>query len=114
MKKAITLTSLLFASFFSHGVTVVSTTTTLTDKPLQLTKEVSTSRVYVYGVELDGAALGCEHNTPVISLGSDNPQGQLMYETLLSAKKTGQKVILGAKSCWSGYSTPLVFTITTL
>ena len=114
MKKALALAVLLTTSFLGHAVTIVSTTTTLENKPIQLTKEVSTSRVYIYGVEMDGESLGCENNTPVISLEDDNPHGQLMYETILAAKKNGQSVILGAKSCWSAYSTPLVFTVTTL
>jgi hypothetical protein len=68
-------------------------------------------RVYLGGVTLDGAALGCENNIPVILLNTS--QGALMYETLLSAKKAGQKVNLVASKCWDVYSTPIVYSIYT-
>ena len=68
-------------------------------------------RVYLAGVTLDGSALGCSNDTPVILL--NTAQGALMYETVLSAKKAGQKVNLIASKCWDIYSTPIVYSIYT-
>lgn len=113
MKKIIiTSISLAFCSLSSMAANT-SALIDLSDKTIQITSDPYTPRVYVNGAELDGAALGCDNDTPVISLGKDNEQAEMMYNTLLSAKKSGQKVLLTAKSCWSGYSTPLVYSITT-
>ena len=69
-----------------------------------------TPRVYI-GNKIDGSALGCANNTPVILL--DEPHGYLLYETLLSAKKSGQQVNLIASKCWDVYSTPIITSIYT-
>lgn len=69
-----------------------------------------TPRVYL-GNSIDGGALGCANNIPVILL--DEPHGVVLYETLLSAKKSGQKVNLIASSCWSVFSTPVITSIYT-
>ncbi len=115
MRNTITLLSTLTlaALSFSTEATVVTKSFTVTDKSLQLTSDPYWPRVYIKGVELDGAALGCENNIPVISLGEDNPQGQMMYETLLAAKESGRTISIVANKCWGGFSTPQVYSITT-
>jgi hypothetical protein len=102
-------------SFVTFGSTAanVATAIDLTDKTIQIQTDQYWPRVYINGAELDGTTLGCSNNIPVLSLGTDNPQAEMMYNTLISAKKAGQTVLIQAKECWSGYSTPLIYSITT-
>lgn len=112
MKKLIFCTLLSFVAFESAAASVHAAID-LTDKTIQIQTDQYWPRVYINGAELDGSALGCSNNTPVLSLGTDNAQAEMMYNTLLSAKKNGQTVLIGAKECWGAYSTPLIFSITT-
>lgn len=114
MKKTIALLSTFSVALLSlpTQAAVVTKSFTVSDKALQLTTDQYYPRVYIKAVDLDGAALGCENNIPVISLGDDNPQGQMMYDTLLAAKESGRTISIVANKCWAGYSTPLVYSIT--
>ena len=107
MKKLITLLTFLCATSAQAAV--------VTSGPVELGNiqiiDDANPRVYLGGVTLDGTALGCNNNIPVILL--NTAQGALMYETLLSAKKAGQKVNLVASKCWDIYSTPIVYSIYT-
>jgi len=107
MKKFMSVLALLCASTVQAGVT--SGPVNLGN--LQIIDDQN-PRVYVGGVTLDGAALGCENNMPVLLLTS--AQAPLMYETLLSAKKSGQQVVLVAHKCWDTYSTPVIHSIYTI
>jgi len=113
MKKITTLFALLSISISSVATVISSGPISLSDKRIQITADPYTARVYVIGVEMDYAALGCENNGAVIPLGENYPQGEMMYNTLLSAKKAGQNVRLEAKSCWDAYSVPVIFSIHT-
>ncbi|WP_042145217.1 hypothetical protein [Pseudoalteromonas sp. '520P1 No. 412'] len=107
MKKLITLLTFLCAASAQAAV--------VTSGPVELGNiqiiDDANPRVYLGGVTLDGTALGCDNNIPVILLNTS--RGALMYETLLSAKKAGQKVNLVASKCWDIYSTPIVYSIYT-
>jgi len=112
MKKLIILFTILLTSFTSSALVVSSGKISLSDKWSQVITDHYFPRVYVLVAIMNYEALGCEHGTGVaISLGSDNPQGEIMLNMLLSAKNEGKSVQLAAKSCWGGYSVPLVFSV---
>jgi hypothetical protein len=112
MKNLILCTILAFVAFESSAANV-AVAVDLTGKTIQIQSDKYWPRVYINGTELDGTTLGCSNNIPVLSLGSDNAQAEMMYNTLLSAKKAGQTVLIQAKECWGAYSTPLIYSITT-
>lgn len=79
----------------------------LRGKPIQLISGDGTPRVFVYGLEVDE---GCTQKIPVLLMGGvdANPLAKEFYATLLSAKTSGKKVIIGTSGCWSEWSTPVI------
>ena len=113
MKRIMILLALISATFVSNALVISTGPISLTDKRLQIIADPYVPRVYVIGAEMDFEALGCENNGAVILLGEGHLQGEMLYNTLLSAKKAGQKVRLEAKSCWDAHSIPVVVSIHT-
>lgn len=105
MKKLFSLSSILLASSVNAAV--------VTSGPVDLGYvqiiNDANPRVYLGGITLDGAAIGCENNIPVIPL--DSTHAETMYKTILAAKQSGQKVQLVASKCWELFSTPVVYSV---
>jgi len=113
MKKTLALFIFTLVTCMSNAAVVSTGKISLADKQLHLIADPYVARVYIMGAEMAQDTLGCEHSTPVILLGDKNPQGELLYNTLLSAKKAGQSISLEAKGCWDAYSVPVVFSVKT-
>lgn len=105
------LLSLSVTSFISNAATVSSVKISLENTRFQIITGEYWPRLYILDVE-GLEAVGCDvNNAFAISLGSANPQGEMMLKMLQDAQKEGKEVSLSSKACWGGYSVPEIFSI---